>query len=90
MTTELANCFIEYPTVKEEWDVARIYHSKKNDKVKIAQLVIRAGGLQQGEKTVLTCANELRMIYSPRICTLHYLKIFLWTHLYVMRVNLQK
>ena len=64
MTTELANCFIEYATVKEIWDAAQTYHSKKNDKAKIAQLVIRAGALQQGEKTVLVYANELIVIYS--------------------------
>ena len=64
MTTELANCFIEYSSVQEIWDAAQQYHSKKNDKAKIAELVIKARALQQGEKTVLAYANELRMICS--------------------------
>ena len=64
MTTELANYFIEYPTMKEGWDAAQTYHLKKNDKAKIGLLVIRAGALQQGEKTILAYANELRIIYS--------------------------
>ena len=34
MTTEAANHFIEYKTVKEIWDAARKYHSKKNDQGK--------------------------------------------------------
>ena len=64
MTTELANRFIEYETVKEIWDVAHKYHSQKNDQAKIAELVIRAGSLQQGDKSVLAYANELSAIYS--------------------------
>ena len=62
MTTELANCFTEFSTVKEIWDSAQTHHSKKNDKAKIAQLAIRAAALQQDEKTVLVYANETGMI----------------------------
>ena len=63
MTTELANRFIEYETVKDVWDAVHKYHSKKNDRSKIAQLVSRSCALQQGEKSVLTYANELSDIY---------------------------
>ena len=37
MSTELANWFIEYEIVKEIWDGAYKYHSKKNDRSQIAQ-----------------------------------------------------
>ena len=50
MTIELANCFVEYATVKEIWDAVQKYHSKINDTANIVQLVSRAGALQQGEK----------------------------------------
>ena len=45
--------------MKEIWDAAHKYHSKKNDRSKIAQLVAQAGALQQGEKFVLKYANDL-------------------------------
>ena len=37
MTTELANQFIEYEIVKDIWEAVQKYHSKKNDRSKIAQ-----------------------------------------------------
>ena len=64
MTIEIAKRFIEYETVKEIWDAAHKYHSKKNDQAKIAQLVIQEGSLQQGDESVLAYANELSTIYS--------------------------
>ena len=64
MTTELANRFIEYDTVNGIWDAVHKYHFKKNDRLKIAQLVNRAGTLQQGDRSVLAYANELRAIFS--------------------------
>ena len=42
MKTEMTNRFIQYETVKEIWDAVHKYHSKKNDKSKIAQLVNKA------------------------------------------------
>ena len=36
----------------------------KNEKAKIAKLITRAGALQQGEKSVVTYANELSDIFS--------------------------
>ena len=64
VSTELANRFIEYETVKEIRDAAHKYHSKKNDKSKITQLVTKACTLQQGDKSVLAYANELSSIFS--------------------------
>ena len=63
MTTELANQFIEYKTVKDIWAAVYKYHSKKNDQSKIAQLVSRSCALQHGERSVLTYTNELSDIY---------------------------
>ena len=36
MSTEMANRFIEYATVKEIWNAVYYFHSKKNDCSKIA------------------------------------------------------
>ena len=58
MTTELANRFIKYASVKEIRDAAHMYLSK------VAQLVTQAGTLQQGKKSVLTYANELSDIFN--------------------------
>ena len=41
MVTDLENRFIKYDLVKKTWDATHKYHSKKNDKAKIAQLVSR-------------------------------------------------
>ena len=54
MTAELANRFIEYETIKDVWYTVHKYHSKKNERSKIAQLVSRSCALQQDEKLVLT------------------------------------
>ena len=64
MISELANRFIKYSSIKAIWDVVHKFHSKKNDRAKIAQLVTQASSLQQGEKLVLTYANELSDIFS--------------------------
>ena len=42
MSTKMANRFIEYATIKEIWDAVHNFHSKKNDRFKIAQLVTKA------------------------------------------------
>ena len=63
MTTELVNQFIEYETIKDVWDVVHKYHSKKNDRFKISQLVSQSCALQQGDKSILTCENELSDSY---------------------------
>ena len=47
MNTEMANRFIQYETMKEIWDAVHKYHSNKNDRSKIAQLVNKASLLQQ-------------------------------------------
>ena len=64
MKTEMTNRFIQYETVKEIWDAVHKYHSKKNDKFKIAQLVNKASVPQQGEWSILGYANELITIFS--------------------------
>ena len=46
------------------WDTVHKYHSKKNDRSKIAQLVNKASILQQGEQSILRYANELITIFS--------------------------
>ena len=64
MNTEMANRFIQYETVNEMWDTVHKYHSKKNDRSKIAQLVNKTSVLQQGEQSILRYANELITIFS--------------------------
>ena len=64
MNTEMANRFIQYETMKEIWVAIHRYHSKKNDRSKIAQLVNKACVLQHGERSILGYANELSTIFS--------------------------
>ena len=64
MSTEMANRFIEYATVKEIWDAVHYFHSKKNNRSKIAQLVTKAWTLQQGDRSLINYANELSAIFS--------------------------
>ena len=63
MSTETANRFIEYVTVKEIWDAIHSFHSK-NDRSKIAQLVTKAWMLQQGDWSLISYANELNSIFG--------------------------
>ena len=53
MSTEMANRFIEYTTVKEIWDAVYYVNSIKNDHSKIAQLVTKAWTLQQGDRSLI-------------------------------------
>ena len=64
MIPGLASRFIEYEMVKEIWEATQKYHSKKNDRAKIAQLVNREAAPQQGDSSVLTYSDKLRGIYS--------------------------
>ena len=69
MIPGLASRFIEYEMVKEIWEATQKYHSKNNDRAKIAQLVNREAAPQQrlpkqSYRSVLTYSEKLRGIYS--------------------------
>ena len=51
-------------TVKEIWDAVHSFHSKKNDRSKRAQLVIKTWTLQRGDQSLISYANELSSIFG--------------------------
>ena len=50
--------------MQEIWDAVHKYHSNKNNRSKITQLVNKANLLQQGERSILEYANDLSTIFS--------------------------
>ena len=56
--------YASYDTSKQLWEAFRRSHSKRGNKAKIIDLIIKSYTLKQGEKDVLTYSNELRDIHT--------------------------
>ena len=56
--------YASYNTSKQLWEAIRRSHSKRGNKAKIIDLIIKSYTLKQGEKDVLTYSNELRDIHA--------------------------
>ena len=56
--------FISYDTSKKLWEAIRGSHSKRGDKAKIIDLIIKSYNIKQGDRSVLTYSNELRDIHT--------------------------
>ena len=56
--------YASYDTSKQLWEAIRRSHSKRGNKAKIIDLIIKSYTLKQGEKDVLTYSNELRDIHT--------------------------
>ena len=53
-----------YDSSKQLWEAIRRSHSKRGNKAKIIDLIIKSYTLKKGEKDVLTYSNELRDIHT--------------------------
>ena len=56
--------YASYDTSKQLWEAIRRSHSKRGNKAKIIDLIIKSYTLKQGEKDVLIYSNELRDIHT--------------------------
>ena len=56
--------YASYDTSRQLWEAIRRSHSKRGNKVKIIDLIIKSYTVKQGEKDVLTYSNELRDIHT--------------------------
>ena len=56
--------YASYDTSKQLWEAIRRGHSKRGNKAKIIDLIIKSYNLKQGERSVLAYSNELRDIHS--------------------------
>ena len=52
--------YASYDTSKQLWEAIKRSHSKRDNKAKIIDLIIKSYTLKKGEKDVLTYSNELR------------------------------
>ena len=55
--------FISCDTSKKLWEAIKRSHSKRGDKAKIIDLIIKSYTLKQGDRDILTFSNELRDIH---------------------------
>ena len=56
--------FIAYDTSKKLREKIRRSHSKRGEKAKIIDLIIKSYNIKQGDRSVLTYSNELRDIHT--------------------------
>ena len=56
--------YASYDTSKQLWDAIKRGHSKRGNKAKIIDLIIKSCNLKQGERSVLAYSNELRDIHN--------------------------
>ena len=56
--------YASYDTSKQLWEAIKRNHSKRGNKAKIIDLIIKSYTLKQGEKDILIYCNELRDIHT--------------------------